>query len=339
MTTPDPGGSPKLARVAARVRKLLEQAARVRSRAQISGFERPILGVAFIIFLVATVAAARNLPDIESGIRWSFVPFVVLLIPAGVTFNAAEYLVSGLIAGHRVGMFAAARVAVMASAANQLPLPGSVLVRTQSLKEAGAGYGRALGSTGITGLAYMGAALLLAGAVLLPGQRTTMAAGLCGIGLTFVLLTYVGIRAYVPQRALHRATTLLIVEVGSTLAKAAAFYVIARGLHFDLSFAQAVVITLSVVITSSVGFFPGGLGLRELLAGAISPLVDVPATIGVVVMAASRVVGLVVLGALALLLAFIGRLRRSDSVGEIERGVECGDSALPVTPSANRSAN
>lgn len=293
------------------LRGLFERAAAWRSRLQIRGFERPVLAVAFLVFLVATVVAVRNAPFVGADVRWSFLPLLILLVPAGVVFNAGEYLVSARIAGHRVGIFASVRVAAMAAAANQLPLPGSVLLRTQALKEVGIGYGRALGATGLTGLAYLGAALSLAGLALLLGGRVGVALVVVGAGGAFLALTLLGARAYTGRRAPRVAAALIGVELGSTLAKAAAFLVVARALNFDVTFTQALVVTLAVVITSSLGFFPGGLGLRELLAGAISPLVGLPVSVGLVTTAANRVAGLILLSLMSLLLAMTGRHLRS----------------------------
>jgi uncharacterized membrane protein YbhN (UPF0104 family) len=70
--------------------------------------------------------------------------------------------------------------------------------------------------------------------------------------------------------------------------------------------AQALALSLAGSLGSAVGFLPAGLGVREVLAAGIGPLVGLPAAVSLVATAVDRVLGLVVLAAIAAVLVATG---------------------------------
>ena len=58
----------------------------------------------------------------------------------------------------------------------------------------------------------------------------------------------------------------------------------------------------TAIAASAVGFLPGGIGLREVIAAGLAPLVGLPASLGYLSAALDRVVGLTVLVPVTLLL-------------------------------------
>jgi uncharacterized membrane protein YbhN (UPF0104 family) len=95
------------------------------------------------------------------------------------------------------------------------------------------------------------------------------------------------------------------VEAAFVTVAAFRLLLVLRALGFRVSIAQAAALAVSIVVAAAAGFFPGGLGLRELLAAGMSPLVGLPAAVGVLATAADRIVALVVLSILSLVVLWL----------------------------------
>jgi uncharacterized membrane protein YbhN (UPF0104 family) len=197
----------------------------------------------------------------------------------------------------------AARVSVIGSAANQLPIPGSVLVRVRALRQLGSSYRKASASTAIVAFAWIGTTGVMAGGFLLtPGPRG-LGVGLLVAGLVALIVAYAMLRGQVDESSARLLMIqALLVEAGSVVVTAFRLYGILFALGFSVSVAQAMALTISAVVASAVGVFPGGLGIRELTAAAIGPLVGLPAAAAFLATAVDRLTMLVVLSLLSLLL-------------------------------------
>jgi hypothetical protein len=283
---------------------LLKRFTELRERAQLKRIQRPLLILALVGFIAMTVISFRHLPEAPEPVRWWLLALLLVITPIGAAFNAAEYQISALLVGHRVSMVAACRVAVLGSAFNLLPVPGAVMVRTQALKEAGHSYKRAIGTTGVTGAGYLGMGFGAAALALIP-SRPGVAVTFFGAAVLFSALTYVGVRVYVRRRVLWYSVIVLLVEMGSVAIKSVGLLIVGRAIGYDVTFSQALVVNLSIVVTAAIGILPGGLGLRELLAGVLSPLAGLPVSVGLIITAFARVAGLVALAIMAGILYFI----------------------------------
>jgi uncharacterized membrane protein YbhN (UPF0104 family) len=91
-------------------------------------------------------------------------------------------------------------------------------------------------------------------------------------------------------------------------------FLVAAALRFDVSFGQAAALMIAAVSAAAVGFLPSGLGVREGIAAILSPIVGLPAAVGLVITAVERVVGLVVLSVFAAIVTLMTR-RRSRVAG------------------------
>ena len=89
--------------------------------------------------------------------------------------------------------------------------------------------------------------------------------------------------------------------------------------------AQAVAQTSAVIIAAAVGIFPSGLGLRELLAGAVGAVVGLDAAAAVAATAADRVAAQIGLAVLAGGLLFFTRHEGKTVEDEIEEAIEAVD--------------
>jgi uncharacterized membrane protein YbhN (UPF0104 family) len=263
--------------------------ARLRNR---RGSERILLGVAILIFLTSLILSYRNLPSVVLDWRW-------LLLTAGATavvllVNGLEYKVAGRMLGHPIGLGEAFRVGILSSAANLLPIPGAVLVRTQALKMKGSGYGEAFKSTGAIGAGWLGIALTLAGLLLaLSGNLLVgLAFLMAGIGALVAMVILVRLAG---GSATSSCLQIIAVETVFVLLSGVRVYASLHGIGVNASATQALALTVAAALANAAGVFPGGLGLRELIAGALSPLVGLPIAAGVFGAAIDRLVGLIVL--------------------------------------------
>ena len=88
-----------------------------------------MLTVALVLFGGTMFVAIKHLPPLDLSERWWCLLIVAFVgVPASLAVNAAEVKVSAAIAGSSITLKRALEVSTLATAANLLPLPGSVLV-------------------------------------------------------------------------------------------------------------------------------------------------------------------------------------------------------------------
>lgn len=260
---------------------------------------RMILAVAAVVFLGATALAVARLPPFDLALRWLIVAAVLALgIPV---LNALEYMLMGRWVEVDVGLRNALSVTVVASAANLAPLPGAALVRAKALLGRGtdaAETGRVLASLGV---GWVGVAVFVAGTAVAAVGRlevgtAVMALGIAGVAALPVMLPPA-------SRTAGNVLRCVLLELVAVLLQALRLVLILVGLGYEGRIVQTLVLPAAGALGNAAGLVPGGLGLRELLAGAFAPLVDLPAAEGVVAAATDRVLSLLALAVAALLMA------------------------------------
>lgn len=303
-TAPDEGGASALARTLGWLSGRRPRSPRA---------DRALLAGAALLFVTAFAFGLRGVPGgVVELTLWPFVVLAVVAVPATNLANAFEYTVAARIEGQRVPLAEAVEVSVLSSAANLLPLPGAALVRVRALRRGGSTYRRAFSVTALVGGAWLATSLVLAGALLVVRRtdevEVLLVAGVLVAGLTGTALAVVAVRAMAPpEHATTLAVALLGAEAVAVAVGAARFLLVLDGLGIGVTPAQAVSLTVAAVLASAVGFLPGGLGLREALAGVIAGLVGLPAAVGVLAAAVDRLVALPVLALLAAAFALRGR--------------------------------
>ncbi len=249
---------------------------------------------AVVLFLGATYAAFINLPQGDRSVEW--IPLIAVTfatVPVTALLNAMEYRISGEILGHRIGFPSAFRVSVIASAVNQLPIPGAAVVRIQALRRLGSPYGKAMTATGTVALAWIGNTGVVAGLFQVYSRRWALGAAVGGVGLTLLILSYAVLRWKDQSKSpVWLMTRLILVEFGAMTLATTRFWVALYSIGFSVDISQALILAVSVVVAAATGFFPAGLGIRELIAGGLSPLVGLPAAAGILATAVSRVVSM-----------------------------------------------
>lgn len=276
----------------ARLRRLEQRSPRV---------ERVLTIVALVTFAGAAAYAFANFPETDEPFRWSFIVLAgVVAVPATLVVNSVEFQLSGRLVDQRIPLPEALRVTVLSSAANMLPIPGAVVVRTRALRQLGSGFRGALSALAAIGLTWVGTAGLLSGTLLAFNDRwalggSFLVGSLMVTGLAFALLVNhagrTGAARWMPR--------ILVVELASTGLAGVRMLLVLRGIGVDAGWAQAFAFALVAIVASASGLFPGGLGLREVLSGALSPLIGLAATVGLAVSAVERIILFVALAALA----------------------------------------
>jgi uncharacterized membrane protein YbhN (UPF0104 family) len=305
--------------LADRANRLLRRGAafadRVSARTESKRGRQITMVVSAVVFVGAMALGFGALPEGEHHLQWwAIVLTSVVGVPVLIALNAVEYIASGRVLGHRIAVREAMPIAIYARAANLLPIPGAALVRMQALKREGSTYGRAASATMATALVWLGASLLVGGVFLVPFHWVLAVAFLAG-GIVVCLAAHAGVKAIVarrpdephPRAALQASALLLGVEVVMVTIRGLRFWLVMIGFDIGGSFAGAMVLPVAGVVASAIGFFPSGLGVREVISGGLSRLVGDTASSGLLASGLDRIVTLPVMAVLALGLAVTGK--------------------------------
>jgi len=252
--------------------------------------------VAVALFVVFTIVAFRHLPHIDKPLRWELILVAgLVVVPIITVLNALEFRLMAHFANHHPPILEILQVTILGSAANLLPVPGAVVVRLANLRKAGVRVTRGLNLTAIIGLTWVGAACALGG---LAELWSHLGFALVALGVGVALLGFaIALLARVLDRGdrIAGALELLAIEGGFVLMQAFRLFLIASALRFNVSYAQSTTLVIAAVSAAAIGFLPAGLGAREAIAAALSPIVGFPAAVGLVITAVDRIVNLVVL--------------------------------------------
>jgi hypothetical protein len=279
------------------------------------------------LFLAVFVVGLVNLPPIHRPVRWPLFALSGLVgQPLMLLLLAAEYDASARLVGrYDVLLRDALRVSVLSTAANLLPIPGSPIVRTASLKKLGTPVHRAVLSTATVGVSWLGTGALLVGALIIDSSKA-FGVALLGIGIALLAITYALVARMSSGGVNALFVRILLIEAAFVTVASTRFWLVLEGLRESPSISQAAALTLSGMVASMTGIFPGGLGIRELAAGAISPLVHLQASVGVVSAAIIRLADVLVLAPFTFVL-----LRRTGRP-EVEPDRSTSDELRPAGP-------
>lgn len=277
-----------------------------------------------VVFAIAMALSIRGLPDGERDLQWWAILVTGLVgIPLLIVLSGVEYTASAAILGHRVRLRDSLAIALYARAANLLPIPGAALVRMQALKRAGSSYGKAASATMATALFWLAGALLVGGVVLVPFHLLIALGFLAGGALT-TALGYAAVRSIVSRRdatgeAVRRSAVLLVIELAMVAIRGVLFWFVMIGFDIGGSFQGAMVLPVAVVLASAIGFFPAGLGVREVIAAGLAGLVGDTASSGALASGLDRLVSLPVMAVIALALAVTGHrlLPEAEAMAEV----------------------
>ncbi len=275
------------------LRRLLEQ------RAQpITGRGRAVLLIVATAGIgVASVWAWRSSGLSFGALEWT--PVLILFLvaaPLSLGLKAAEYRLAAAIAGSRPSLARSIDVAVVSSAANLLPLPGSLLVTIHSLSEDGSDYSGAMAASAVPGLTWLGITGIGGGAAIAVAGPPAAGAAVAAGGLLVLIVAGALFAAHTSKgQRLALGATIVAVETGWLGVSALRLGLAVSALGVTIDIPQALALSVAGALTVAIGFFPGGLGLREALIAAISPLIGLELGIGILLGSLDRVVWLVFL--------------------------------------------
>lgn len=279
-----------------RFQGILRAVARLRKVADHPRFRRWVFPVAGLVFLAITFFSFKALPEGQRITRAYLLPLLVIVgAPINVFVLAAEFKVMASTIGQRVPVGRAVRVTLAASLANYLPAPGGVAVRTVAMRKQGSTVGTALKANAVVGMAWLGMAGAAAGVAFLAGGDRLgeggafLAGGLAVLAGSGVLLHRSNRASSDPIQTYRSFQKLVLVEI-LMVANATARIWIALAVVGELApIGTAVGLSTSGVVAAAVGIFPAGLGIREIIAGAMGGLLGVPVAVAVAATAIDRV--------------------------------------------------
>lgn len=254
-----------------------------------------------ILLLVAAVFSWWRLGLSAEDISWPALLLSAALVPLSVLLTAWEYGLIAWVNGVQVGFRDSVAVTVVGAVANLLPLPGAAVVRLNDLTARRSKASGAVGATGAAGSLWLGWSLVVAGLALLSADQPWIAALLVFVGFGFVFLSWVIVKTTAgapgPDWMLRGSS----IELASLAVGVIRIWLTFTALGIEVTIIQAGVLVASGAIASTVSIVPGGLGIRELIAGLLAPLVGVAPAAAVLVVALARVIGLLVQAPVALL--------------------------------------
>lgn len=273
-----------------------------------------LLLVATVATAVAAVFAVDRL-DLEPGqLRLGPLLAAALVItPLTVVLNAAELRATALASGAdlaKLGWVKATRTVVLATAANLLPVPAGAILRMQVLRTAGASIAAAAGVQLSAAGVWVGVSVVLAGGALLAVEPAIAGLAIAG-GLVLAVGSIVAMRRSAGASFGRAALALTVVETATALLHALRLWVVLLGLGIAASVTQALVIGTAAPLAAAAGFFPGGIGLAELLSAVLAPLAGLSASAGLLAVAVARLLGLLVTVPIALSLGLTDLVRKT----------------------------
>ena len=268
---------------------------------------RPVrIGLSVIAAVVFVVIAWWAVDDYRSRDLdpnlWLVALAALVGTPLALALNAFELRTLAR-AGRSEPLYTKALAAsLLASSANVLPLPGSVLVRTWYLSRGQSKVSTAVKLQAFAGLIYVASGVALSGCFLIltsPVFGAVLAAAGC---LGLVVLNHFAPAGLVPSLVPIEAA-MVASEIGRTT-------LIIHALDIGDRLYEAIPIVLANVISTATGVFPAGLGLKEALSGLLAGLADLDSALAITASATDRMATTLVLALMLGASALTGWHRR-----------------------------
>jgi hypothetical protein len=285
----------------AAIRRVLDQRAKPLAR-------RTQLTVTLVVsigLVVASVWAWRRANLSLSAIDWVALAInFFVAAPATLVLKMFEYDAAARLIGTRARPRRALEVSIVSSAANLLPIPGSLLVTARSLSEQGATYGEAAFASVIPGLAWLGIAGVIGGiSVGIAGNAiigaVVFAGGCACLGVAAAMF----LRSAPASGRLRLATRIVVIETSWVGLSGFRMWLALRAIGVEATPAQVLALAVTGAMAVAIGFLPAGLGAREAFIALLSPIINLPLSQGIVLGVIDRVVWISFLAVAAIALA------------------------------------
>lgn len=251
-------------------------------------------------------ATGLRVEDLQAG---SLLVLLLLVLPLIILSNIFELYYSAALAGAKLTLGTSARVSILSSAVNLLPLPAGPLMRGVAIREGGGTTANSVIAVFFPAFIWMALGFLITGVGLtvFGAVGAALVAGLIAAGI-FTVCAWI-----VQARGISKAAAVKIVAIKliATILDTCAIYLAFRSLAVEASFGQAMALSASGPLGSAVSVVPAGLGIRELAASGLGVMAGLTAAQAFLAPSLYRVVYLVALSPLALVLALFPLRRKS----------------------------
>lgn len=262
------------------------------AKAKSDAGKRVILLIASGVFLLGLVVAYRNQPlDMDSLSLTPVLIVLLLAMPMTLLLNGVEFFFGVRLLGRAITLRDAMETTIIGAAANMLPLPGSAMVKVARMKGLGVDLRHGVSVTLLLAVIWLGVAFVYAGAWLV-GEQEGYTVGMAALAGGTVLLLASGLFTLKLYGKPGMILRLLSVRILLVALDAGRLFLCLIALGMDGNFMQASVMAVSGVLGSAVSIVPAGLGVRELFAAAIGPVVGIAAAQAYLASALVRFLGL-----------------------------------------------
>lgn len=244
--------------------------------------------VSSLLFFFVVAISITALGGLEFHPIW--LVGAALVTPVIQFLNALEYRITGHLVGEDIGFREAFETSTLASAANLLPLPGGTLVRAGAIHVRTSQLQQAIQATVTVGLFWLGGALIVGALSLAIIGEIVGCAVLGSIGVLSIALGIM-LRPDRTQQHGQAMLSLLLTELVICGVAGGRIALVMKGIGFPAAPSSALLLAASGPVAGLIGFFPGGLGMQELVAAALAPLASVSRAIGSTSVAVDRLLG------------------------------------------------
>jgi len=267
--------------------------------------------IASLIFIGGLVFSFRSQPEIFSNLSWAPVIFLmVVLVPMTLFTNAVEVLYLGQLTKQGFRLPEAFSISILANAANLLPIPGGLLVKTGALKAKGNTLKTSFGATIAIALIWLAVSFIYSGAWLVSYVLWAALIFMVIGFVTFAVMLIFAQRLGVDHILFFK---ILVLKVVATLIATLRLMVCLMALGVSADFAKSAVMSAASVISSAALIFPGGLGFREFVTAGLGEIIGISAAYGYMAAVLNRFAGIAVLAPVAMTLARMNRPEKTIS--------------------------
>ena len=257
--------------------------------------------VAVIVFSVGLYYSITNFQiSIKSINILPLILLVFVLIPLTQLFNAYEILLTGKLVGKTFKIKEAFKVSVFATAANLLPLPGSVIVKSGVLKLKGTTTKESLKAPFVVGLIWLFVSFAYS-AIFAFGKNIALAIlfGSASVIVLFVVLLLVS-NTFIKYTII---TKLVILKLMATIVETMRLFLAFSAISVVALFSDTAILSAASVIGSAIMIFPGGLGIREAATAGLGHMIGISTYAAFLAAAINRIAAFFVLIPLSCIMA------------------------------------
>lgn len=260
------------------------------------------LVVAAVVLAAGIFHSVRLEPDLLDRIETG--PLLLLVFvgaPITILVNAWEFRLMARAVEKKISLASAAKVTVVGTAANLLPIPGGVAARIGGLKLLGVNLKAGASISLLMALAWIGMALVAGGIAFSALGRPVLALAFAVSGLAIILAAILPVRRSGASAGV--VAGLVLVKAFLVLVDAARMYVAVTVLGGTVGLIGALMFAGASVAGSAFTLVPAGLGIREVVSAGIGTIIGVPPQIAFMAAFVNRLAGLAIVLPATLILA------------------------------------